>query len=228
MNNPSVQQSKQSKGGVVRGHAQRILASQTYLSKPNLCRHCSQQIQIMDGVPISHTRRKQFCNMSCSSKFNNSRKPKRQRTLPRCFMCDRKLKPYSRENTCATCVPRPDRPLTPRLRTKQQLFASRSGYQSARGYIQRHAVLVYKRSGRPMECQCGYRHHVDIAHITPVAAFHQETTIETINSISNLTALCPNCHWEYDNGLLKLVAQPGFEPGSGAYETPEVTVSLPR
>ena len=30
------------------------------------------------------------------------------------------------------------------------------------------------------------------------------TTIEEINNINNLIGLCPNHHWEYDNGLLEL------------------------
>ena len=34
--------------------------------------------------------------------------------------------------------------------------------------------------------------------------FDDNNTIAEINDISNLIGLCPNHHWEYDNGLLDL------------------------
>ena len=38
----------------------------------------------------------------------------------------------------------------------------------------------------------------------PVSEFYENTPIFEINSITNLIALCPNHHWEYDNGILKI------------------------
>ena len=55
------------------------------------------------------------------------------------------------------------------------------------------------------ECSnCGYDKHVEIAHIKAVSDFSEEILVTIINDPSNLIALCPNCHWEFDNGLLKL------------------------
>lgn len=51
---------------------------------------------------------------------------------------------------------------------------------------------------------CGYDKFVEIAHIKAVSEFDESALISDINSIDNLIALCPNHHWEYDNGVLIL------------------------
>jgi len=38
-----------------------------------------------------------------------------------------------------------------------------------------------------------------VCHIKAVSDFDENTPIVIINSIDNLMALCPNCHWEFDN-----------------------------
>lgn len=86
------------------------------------------------------------------------------------------------------------------LRSKGELFSSRSNWQSARSAIQRKARRVWSASGKPLKCVvCGYNAHVEIAHIKAVSDFSDETLVKDINAIENLTALCPNHHWEFDN-----------------------------
>ena len=52
-----------------------------------------------------------------------------------------------------------------------------------------------KNANLPMICKiCGYDKHVHVCHIKPIASFSQETKISTVNDISNLVILCPNCH----------------------------------
>lgn len=90
-------------------------------------------------------------------------------------------------------------------RTKGDLFNSRKNWQSARSSIQKHAREVYFDNNPSPKCAiCGYTNHVEVAHIKAVSEFTDEDTISDINSISNLIGLCPNHHWEYDNGILKL------------------------
>ncbi|MGB3945746.1 MAG: HNH endonuclease [Candidatus Saccharimonadales bacterium] len=50
---------------------------------------------------------------------------------------------------------------------------------------------------------CGYDKHVEVAHIVDVASFPDSATIREINSRENVRGLCPNHHWELDNGVLK-------------------------
>ena len=56
------------------------------------------------------------------------------------------------------------------------------------------------------KCQvCKYSKHVDLAHIQAVASFDKDTAkLKEINHPDNLLVLCKNCHWEFDNGLLKI------------------------
>jgi 5-methylcytosine-specific restriction endonuclease McrA len=84
-------------------------------------------------------------------------------------------------------------------RTKGDLFATRKNWQSARTAIQRNAVQNWRRAGKEFMCRCGYNKHAEIAHIIPVSHFPSEATIAQINALDNLVALCPNCHWEFDN-----------------------------
>jgi predicted restriction endonuclease len=51
---------------------------------------------------------------------------------------------------------------------------------------------------------CGYRLHVELAHIKPLKDFDLMSKLCDINDESNNLALCPNHHWEFDNGLLEL------------------------
>lgn len=89
--------------------------------------------------------------------------------------------------------------------TKKELFSNRKNWQSARSSIQKMARNVFFSNNKePKCCVCGYDKHVEVAHIKPVSDFTDETLIKEINSIDNLIGLCPNHHWEYDNGILKI------------------------
>jgi predicted HNH restriction endonuclease len=89
--------------------------------------------------------------------------------------------------------------------TKGELIKIRKNYQSYRSCIRKKAELVFKNSGKECKCEvCGYDKHIEIAHKKAVSEFDDSATITEINNINNLIALCPNCHWEFDNGLLKL------------------------
>lgn len=90
-------------------------------------------------------------------------------------------------------------------KTKKELFENRKNWQSARSAIQKNARSVYFDNKKNPKCEiCGYAHHVEVAHIKSVAEFSETSTIREINSIDNLIGLCPNHHWEYDNGILEI------------------------
>lgn len=84
--------------------------------------------------------------------------------------------------------------------TKGEIFSRCKNWQSARTTIRRHAIKVYDTSDKPKACSsCGYSKHYEVCHVKAVSEFIDEALVEEINSIDNLIALCPNCHWEYDN-----------------------------
>ena len=89
--------------------------------------------------------------------------------------------------------------------TKGELFSDRKNWQSARSAIQKIARTNFKEANPNPKCSiCGYSNHVEVAHIKPVNEFDDSATVREINSLSNLIGLCPNHHWEFDNGILKL------------------------
>ena len=90
-------------------------------------------------------------------------------------------------------------------KTKKEIFELSKNWQSARTAIRKDACKVYENSGKEYTCSiCGYSNHVEIAHIKSVSSFNDDSILEEINDINNLIALCPNHHWEYDNGILKI------------------------
>jgi hypothetical protein len=151
------------------------------------CRQC--------GTPTPNP---QFCSRSCATRFNNLRCPKRRL-----------------EGRCAVCqcpVPRRNR-YCPAHRTNRGLGpaewaqALRSG--SAHIHHWGHRVRLDARRryyvARPYRCVCcGYERHIDVCHKRAVATFPPNTALDIVNSLDNLVGLCPNCHWEFDHGLLQL------------------------
>ena len=88
-------------------------------------------------------------------------------------------------------------------KTKKEIFEERKNWQSARSAIRKVANKVFKESKIPKKCIiCGYDKHIEIAHIKAVSEFSDDTLISEINDINNLVPLCPNHHWEFDNGIL--------------------------
>lgn len=69
--------------------------------------------------------------------------------------------------------------------------------------IRYHAREMYSKE--LIKCEiCGYDKHVEICHIKAIKNFNENCTIKEINDRNNIIGLCPNCHWEFDNGILKI------------------------
>ena len=65
-------------------------------------------------------------------------------------------------------------------------------------------VYYYQDNPHPVCANCGYSKHVELHHIKGISTFSDDTPISVINNYNNLIPLCPNCHWEADNGLLDI------------------------
>jgi 5-methylcytosine-specific restriction endonuclease McrA len=140
-----------------------------------------------------------FCSLSCSARFNNRAFPKKKKHVYFCKNCGAETR--YRRSYCENCDP-----------TKPQDFSqvtiaeirSKARYQ-AHAWIRKLARRAYANSDNPQHCLvCGYSKHFEVCHIRPIQDFPEETTMAIVNSLENLVALCPNCHWEFDQGLLTL------------------------
>jgi hypothetical protein len=70
--------------------------------------------------------------------------------------------------------------------------------------LRQHARRLYN-AVRPYRCvRCGYDKHIEVCHKRALTSFPSDTPIAVVNDLDNLVGLCPNCHWEFDHGLLQL------------------------
>lgn len=176
-----------------------------YLANPNLCKNCSQPIQLKKYICPSVARKMTFCSTSCAAKTNNRLIPKRKINLIKCSSCPAMI-PRQRK-FCITC------------RESKANGAKRKD-QLNRRLIYHHGRSVVR--GRIKVCAyCGYDKHVEMCHIIPIRNFSKDATVGEINSSDNLIFLCPNHHWEFDNNLLS-IKQIKQEPTESPYQIQHV------
>jgi hypothetical protein len=202
-------------GGIATARKLRQLALDSYYLNPNRCMHCGSIIVVTETTKVTAVRVKKFCDSSCAAKYNNHKYPKRKSSaavptsiILNCQSCGNQIISGDlRRKYCKACRYYSRRVAFNSLgkRTKGSLFSSSANWQSARSSLRSHACKVFARSKRPKECVvCRYSIHVNIAHLCPVSAFPETALISEINHISNLVALCPNHHWEFDHSFLKI------------------------
>lgn len=166
-------------GGKVTAEMRRDEALDRYSRNPNKCLNCGNIIEIQPKHTAAETRRKKFCSKSCASTYNN-----------RNYVYD------LRGEEIPVYLP---------LRTKGEVFKTSGTWQSARNTIRRQARETYEASEKSKSCIiCDYENHYEVCHIKAVKDFDDNAYISEINSLDNLVALCPNHHWEFDNGILKI------------------------
>lgn len=178
---------------------QRTKAIQKYMKNPSICKQCGLTISIKDNDKVCEVKKKQFCSCRCSVIYNNRKRPRK-------YLCKLCRKPIGKGQTmmCRQCWHK-DAATRASDITKGELKIQRCGYQSYRSTIRKHAQTIYTLSGLPQKCQvCGYEKHIEIAHKKSVSSFPDSATLGEINHIDNLSPLCPNHHWEHDNGILVL------------------------
>lgn len=145
------------------------------------------------------TRNPRFCSRSCAAKYNNIKFPKRSmtRTCPKC----NSLIPSGRVY-CYNCYDKHEGSWMRKTIEETRILNSHKMTlhtiirQTARRYYFKHHDNVCK--------SCGYDKHVEVCHIIPINLFDGSALLGTVNSLDNLIGLCPNCHWELDNGLLSI------------------------
>lgn len=187
-------QKDRSNGGKMCAIIKRENSLKNYYENPNKCQHCHEIILVPEKGKIHQTKIKKFCNSSCASSFNNKAR----------FV----VKPKILIEFVKGQIKNISSPKWPHVnKTKKELFDSCEKWQTARGYIQKHARYVYNNSDKPKECiECGYSRHYQVAHFESVSSFPGSALIiEEINNIKNLIALCPTHHWEFDNGFLQII-----------------------
>lgn len=88
----------------------------------------------------------------------------------------------------------PDRPLSELIYTEHH---KSSAFAIIRG---RARTICPEQPCR----NCGYDKHTEVCHRKAISDFDLSTPASVVNDKNNLIRLCPNCHWEFDNGLLDI------------------------
>lgn len=193
----------QKKGGMIMAIRQREDALKRYYLNPNKCKFCGEIIKVRDGEKTRAAKIRKFCSQSCSAKFNNLKKNKTTKKSKQYF-CERCKEATKNKLLCKKCR-KEIRILTFQFRTKNNLFSTRSSWQSARTAIRKNASEVFSTSEKQKKCViCGYDKHTEICHKKSVSSFEKDSKLSEINDINNLVALCPTHHWEFDHGLIEL------------------------
>lgn len=143
-----------------------------------------------------------FCNKSCAATYNNTCKLIGKKLKKQCKICKNLI--YARATYCRKCylIKQKQESITS-LTLKQYLV--KYGHLGANKYANIRLHARKKHKGKNLSCiNCYYDKHVEIAHKKPINTFKQSSLISEINDDVNLVALCRNCHWEFDHGLLKI------------------------
>jgi len=152
-----------------------------------------------------------FCSRKCAISFNRL-KPKNPSKERKCASCE-SIFYRSREHRsyifCSECVKDRDEQIEIlKIRTISE-YHSMDGVKNKHPSWKNAHIRSLNRSWNKtltnLPCQkCGYNLHIELAHIKPISSFSESTTIGAINDPNNILALCRNCHWELDNGKIKI------------------------
>lgn len=163
------------------------------------CKYCNKKCVKNKSDP------KIYCSQSCSATSNNLKRSSEKKYF--CVWCnsfisDRWIPPKSLCNECKNKRGKNsiyDNMSLEEFKTKYGRLAS---YHSV---LRQHSRRIFKLSNKNKVCQiCNYDKFVHICHIKDVKDFEKTALISEINNINNLIALCPNHHWEFDHGILKI------------------------
>lgn len=174
------------------------------------CRSCSVSF-LKQECEVLKTKNN-FCSKSCAAKFNNigiSRNPPKFRKCKKCKNEFIKSKSHKSKLYCSNCLKDYDNRLE-LLKSMSihdfQVYTISNGYHPSWKNSQiRYYNRTWNASLKFLGCAiCGYTHHVEFAHIKPLSSFPETATLGEVNHPNNVIQLCPNHHWELDNGILNL------------------------
>ena len=155
----------------------------------NQCLHCG-----------AETKNPKFCSQSCATSYNNLHRSKKAFYCSKCGeLLGYGYKEFGRKKCCDNC----NANIIDWSTVTYGEVKEKRQYQ-VNSRIRDLARQVYEKSNKPKQCNnCGYDKHYEVCHIKGISEHSDDTLITTINDIHNLIGLCPNCHWEMDNGLLE-------------------------
>ena len=144
-----------------------------------------------------------YCSRSCSTSVNNRKRTKKKYYCKKCnkLLANsyKDLEKDGRKTVCDDCNPNKidwSKITLEKLKSTRTLNCYHTRLRS-------HSRNVYLLSDKPKHCiNCNYTNYYEVCHIKNIKDFDKSTPVSIVNHIDNLVALCPNCHWDFDNGYL--------------------------
>lgn len=175
------------------------------------CLCCAKPFEKQPAEARKHPRH--FCSRSCAAKVNNQGK---RRHPPRsCNKCKKEYITSKTHRSLSVCEECKNKCFT----TEKAKAATLGEYKNRVSVKGKHPSWVsahvrgfnrnWNVSLTKLGCQyCGYNTHVELAHIKAISEFDDTATLAEINAPENIFVLCPNHHWELDNGKLDIANIP--------------------
>ena len=160
----------------------------------NTCKNCGKE-----------TANPKFCSKTCAAQVTNREYPKKK-CKKICNKCDKPVKSYRH----TLCDLHHKEYIETRFDYIKELtlndYWSKKSLtnlpkSSKNAHIRGLARTQHKNLTTLPCAKCGYDKHVELCHIKPLKEFDETSTIAEVNCRTNIIQLCPNCHWEFDNGL---------------------------
>lgn len=159
----------------------------------NKCKNCNKE-----------TKNPKFCSRSCSVSFNN-RKIGARHGDPKELICECGERKTKKAKRCNNCNLKENIRLISEKTIGDLLYGDSDTATPYRyTWIRRNAKRMMIYWNIEKKCICGYDKHVECCHKKPINDFPKHTKLKVVNGRENLIYLCRNCHWEFDNGLLKI------------------------
>lgn len=184
-----------------------VASQRSHVKNNSSCTVCAKMFHRTKSEISKSKSQNIFCSSSCAAKFNNKGL---QRNPPKERMCSKCNDSFFRSNDeksnlCKKCQNNKNTLKNLTLKECKDKLSIKGKHVSwTTTYVRQHNSS-YNKSLKKLPCQkCGYSKHVELAHIKPVSSFQDTAFLEEINSSDNILVLCPNCHWEFDSGILLL------------------------
>ena len=171
----------------------------------------SGRVKCFDCLPFDHKNKKKplvkcencgketknpkFCTIACAARMIGD-----TRLTNKCEKCK---KPISNSRKyCKDCFKQLRDDLA--NRTIQEVLYDKGHRCNSFGKVRFNSRFTGLKLGFKKCAICGYDKHIEVAHKKSVSSFPLDTPISIVNHPDNLFPLCPNCHWEFDHGLIKI------------------------
>lgn len=169
-----------------------------------ICENCGKEF---NKLPSSIKRTKHnFCSKRCSNVKSNQNRWKGHISVlnnHKCIQCG-KLRDY-RSALCQSCRNLEHKKKCETITIKKLKQKHKNKIQSWYSSEIRNFNRVWNKHLLNFGCQiCGYNNHIELCHIKPICSFNENSMLKEINDESNNVVLCPNHHWEFDNGIITI------------------------